>query len=119
MQSGEREAKVFGCLFWRNGFVPDTSFDIKTGGHRDFNPSLGVEGTRHFPSVSSSYWKRRVSSPVIVYFHRKSDSSNKLADKHMQISFILVILTAPKEYTAPRQHLIQPQNKYSKDEEVT
>jgi hypothetical protein len=90
MQSGEREAKVFGCLFRRNRFGY-TSFDIKRGGHHDFNVSVGVEGTPHFHLVSRSHWKRRVLSPIAIYFHRNSGSSNKLADKQTQIYFILVI----------------------------
>jgi hypothetical protein len=45
MYSGKREVKVFGCSFWKNRFVLNTSFDIKTGVHRDFNASFGVECT--------------------------------------------------------------------------
>jgi hypothetical protein len=113
MQSAEREPK---CLF---NLEEQICTDIKMGGHHDFNVSFGAEDTRHFHFVSSSYWKRSASSSDTIYFHGESGSSNKRAEKQRQISFIPVILIDPEQNTAPRQLLIQPQNKYNKDEEIT
>jgi hypothetical protein len=60
----------------------------------------------------------RTGREVTVYFHRTSGSSDKYAEKQTQISFILVTLIDSEESSAPRQRLIQPQNKYNKDEDV-